>query len=342
VRFTTARLESLRQSFRISEQKVEYSRNFMNKIWNAARFALPELEGFRPDSNIPADLSAADRWILQKTHILIENCQKALEDFQFNYYADVLLRFFWHDFCDIYLELAKPAMKDKARRPAAQWTLHHVLDNVLRLMHPVIPFITEEIWARLPKSKADGKLLMLADWPAVKAEFKSRAQTAAQHPEIVDQLVGIVETIRTLKHEQGMGTKDTAKIAVRPDRTIAPYFEEILASRHIETLAHAEVTSLAPNAKAPANSVSMVIPNFEVYMEIDKPADPAAERARLMKERGEIESLLQRTRKTLGNEQYLAKAPADIVESAREKEAEYAERLNRLERRLVQLKGAAG
>ncbi len=330
VRFTLTSLESLRQSFRLSEQKVEYSRNFMNKIWNAARFVLPELEGFSPSSRPPAEPAEADRWILRQLNTLIKNCELALESFQFNYYADLLLRFFWHDFCDIYIELAKPALKDKVRRPAAQWTLHRVLDNALRLMHPVVPFITEEIWSRLPDS--DDKLLMLAAWPGQDLEFKAGGTAGA----IVDLTMPIIEAIRTLKHEQGMRTDERARIFIKADASLAPQWKRIVETGYLETLARAEVETLR-DERPPGKSVSIVIPHFTVYLALEKPTDPAAEHIRLSKEKETIEALLVKVRQSLENKDYLAKAPPERVDESRAKAKEYETRINRLAERIAQL-----
>jgi valyl-tRNA synthetase len=331
VRFTLTSQETLRQSFRMSPEKVEHGRNFMNKIWNAGRFALGELEGYAPSPEPPANRSMADRWILSRTDEVVEQATKALDRYSFSEYALLLEGFFWHEFCDTYLELAKPALKDPARRAAAQWTLATVLDRVLKLMHPVVPYITEEIWQRLPKPGSAGKLLMLEPWPKPSAGRDEAGRSMAVTLEVVS-------AIRTLRHETGIEAGETVTVAARAEATADPAaLAESLKLGYVETLCKAKLAVLPAGDAPPSPHVTIHIPGYSLFLALPKPADPAAEKARLEKELVAIQGLLEKRRATLANADFLAKAPRPLVEESRKAVADFEARLARHAERLAQL-----
>jgi valyl-tRNA synthetase len=330
VRFTLTEQETLKQSFRMSDDRVEHSRNFMNKIWNAARFALGEMGEYVPTATPPANRSLADRWIMGRLDSQVEGATSALENYRFSEYAGGLEDFFWNTFCDEYLELAKAELKDPARREGAQWTLCRCLDTLMRLMHPVVPFITEEIWARLPRAK-DAGLVMLADWPRPIGDKADREAAA-----IMDSGIAVIGAIRSLKHEQGLAYLDPSEIFVHPmDGGAEDRLNQVLKLGYIPHLTHANITVMK-NGEAPKPNSSTVVPGFSVYMAISA-ADTEAEKARLSKELAELESVLAKTRATLANENYVKRAPANVVEETRAKEADFAGRIARIKEKLGQL-----
>ncbi len=331
VRFALTSQESLKQSFRLTPDRVEHARNFMNKIWNAARFSLAELDGFNPTTDTPSKLTPADRWILDEAHFTTHTCTGMLERFEFNEYAGALERFFWGHFCDVYLELAKPALKDTARKAAAQWTLWKVLDTAMRLLHPVAPYISEEIWGRLPRPAGESTLLITAAWPKAPTSVGESTEYLQTRLSL-----SLVTTIRSLKHEMGLETRQAVEVAVLPEHG-GFQLPEIISLGYVTALSHATLTPVASAEAAPKPSISSVIPGFTVYLKIDKPADPAAEKARLMKEQDELQALLHKTRATLSNEDYLAKAPPALVAESRKKAEDFEARLIRLAERLRQL-----
>jgi valyl-tRNA synthetase len=344
VRFTLCSLETLRQSFRLAPDRVEHARNFMNKIWNAARFALGELGSTPPPASPPEGRSAADRWILSRTQDVIAEATASLERYAFNEYAALLERFFWHEVCDVYLELAKPALKDPARRDAVRWTLHRVFDSFLRLLHPAAPFITEALWQRLPRREAGDAPLMVQSWPAAEPALRD-----AEAADAIGICVNAVGAIRTIKHEAGLaGAGDVAATVHLERQETADRLEPILRSDEFRRLAGVAslvvsggtATSAAQGPGTPSGprpQVTSVIPGGLVRVFLPAPADPKAEKARLLKEQDQIQALLSRTRAALTNEDYLAKAPPELVEESRTKAAEYEARLTRLAERLRQL-----
>ncbi|MEK7766514.1 MAG: class I tRNA ligase family protein [bacterium] len=331
-RFALTRLETLRETIRVSEERVEHGRNFMNKLWNAARFTLGELEGFTPSAQPPANLSLADKWILSHAAFASDQATGLLARYEFGSYALLTEEFVWHSLCDTYIELAKPALKDAATRPAAQWTLWRVLDTTLRIMHPAVPFVTEEIWQRLPHLPPAAKFLMLESWPAGPA-FTDDAAKA-----LVGSAINVAEQIRALKHEQGLATNQEAEVAVLPaDPDAARQLTEALRLGYVQTLTRATVRVMTNGDAPPQPSVSAVIPGYTLHLKLEVPADPAAERQRLVKERDALQTLLNKTRGTLANADYLAKAPPALVADSRKKAEDYAARLARLAERLRQL-----
>jgi valyl-tRNA synthetase len=333
VRFALASQESLKQSFRLTPDRVEHARNFMNKIWNATRFALGELDGYAPSATPPAGRTVADRWIVTRAHAVAAEATRHLDQFEFNAYAGLLEEFFWHELCDVYLELAKPELKAGGeRRAAAQWTLATVLEIAMRLLHPVVPFISEEIWQRLPRPAGQAAFIMLAEWP------HGGAGDDPQAAALMGDALAITAGLRSLKHESGLATGDAAAGAARPaDAAAGTRLAELVRLGYLATLSRTTVTPLDAVATAPAPSVSTIIPGYTVYLALPQAADPAAERARFTKERDDLTGLLQRAKATLANAAYIAKAPPAVVEETRRKAADYEVRLVRLAERLGQL-----
>jgi len=330
VRFTLTEQETLKQSFRMSDDRVEHSRNFMNKIWNAARFALGEVGEYVATKEPPANRSLADKWIMGRLDGQIAKSTEALDNYRFSEYAGGLEDFFWNTFCDEYLELAKAELKDPARREGAQWTLCRCLDTLMRLMHPVVPFITEEIWGKLPHAGEAG-MVMLASWPKAAGDKDDREAAA-----IMDSGIAVIGAVRSLKHEQGLAYQDSAEIFVHPmDAGARQRLDRVLELGYVAHLTRAKVTVLESGG-APQPHTSAVIPGFSVFMSI-KAEDAEGERKRLAKELEELQSVLHKTRATLANENYVKRAPANVVEETRAKEADFSARIARLSEKLKQL-----
>ncbi len=344
VRFALVSQESLKQSFRLTPDRVEHARNFMNKIWNATRFALGEMDGYAHTAEPPAGRTVADRWIVTRAHAVAADATRLLEGYAFNEYAGLLEEFFWHEVCDVYLELAKPGLKDPTRRAAIQWTLATVLETAVRLLHPVAPFISEEIWQRLPHRRlavpapagsagTAGAFVMLADWPV---SGPIGDDPAAAH--LMSDALAIASGLRALKHESGLAAAEGVEATVLPaDPPARARLDELLASGYLTTMTRAKLAALAAGSEAPKPSVSGVIPGYTVYLRLPAAADPAAEKARLLKEQDELQALLNRTRTTLANSDYLTKAPPKLVEESRAKATDFEARLIRLAERLRQL-----
>jgi valyl-tRNA synthetase len=291
------------------------------------------MEGYRPADNPPDGRTPADVWIAARAAETAAEATKALEEFAFDRYAGAMERFFWNEFCDVYIELAKPALKDPGRREAVLWTLRHVLDLSMRLLHPVVPFISEEIWQRIPRATGDGKLLIRDPWPQPAPPKPDQERQAAP---IRDFVIPVAEAIRSLKHEQGRTPRQEAVVFILPNEGVRTGWRDADAA-YIKILCGAELRPIGRKAEAPRYNISTVISGLTLFLELPAPADPGAERARLTKERAELAQLRDRRNAELANSSYVAKAPAELVEETRLKVADYSARIARLEERLKQL-----
>jgi len=336
VRFTLTEQESLKQSFRMSEDKVEHGRNFMNKIWNSARFALGEMEVFSPSAEPPKDRSLADRWIVSRLQSVIESSTAALDNYWFNEYTGNLESFFWNEFCDDYIELAKPELKDPIRRPAAQWTLWKCLDTLMRLLHPVVPFITEEIWQRLPRPQGSTALLMLDTWPISDPKLLDRSTNGAEI--MMHNILQWVSAVREIRHEQNITPSAPIELQIKADSMSKIYWiKEALSAGYIQTLCRANITLLSEESVPPENSIATVVPEHTIYLLRGTKSNSPAEINRLIKERNELVTLLERIRIKLANTEYIRQAPKQLVEETKVKSVDYETRIARLSERLQQL-----
>jgi valyl-tRNA synthetase len=298
---------------RIADERLEASRNFANKLWNASRLVLSNLEGYEPGTGAPA-AGVADRWIRRRLGATVAEVRDALEKYRFNDAASTLYQFVWNDYCDWYLEIAKRSLyrpESPAARQATQHTLVTVLEETLRLLHPLMPFITEEIWQRLPH---EGESIMIAPYPKAATPPADAA---------VDRFVavgmGTVSAIRTIRGEMRIGPGVTLEVTVRPDGDDAAVFAEHRAL--IEALARATLV-LDPAATRPQGSALGVVGASEIYVALAGIVDTAAERQRLQKEIKRTADTIAFTRGKLERPDFVERAPAEIVEKEREKLAE--------------------
>jgi valyl-tRNA synthetase len=298
---------------RIADDRVEAQRNFANKLWNAARLVLSNLEGYDPRGDTaPAGLPG--RWIESRLHEAIAAVREALEAYRFSDAAGLLYQFVWSDFCDWYLEIAKGALyrpDDPAERNRVQHTLVTVLEATLRLLHPFMPFITEELWQRLPH---DGDTIMLAPYPT---GSRAGADPAAERDMAL--LMQAVTAVRTIRAEMRITPAHMLAVTVKA----APTDEARLRAHPglIEALARARVT-IDPGAVRPRASALGVAAQSELYVDLEGLVDLAAERQRLEKEIRRTADAIAFTRAKLARPDFIERAPAEIVEKEREKLAE--------------------
>ncbi len=312
-RFTLAALAAQGRDIRISDERVEGYRNFANKLWNAARLVLSNLEGYDPQGDLaPAGLPG--RWLESRLHATIHDVRAALDAYRFNDAAGAIYQFLWNDVCDWYLEIAKTALyraEEAAERQRVQHTLVTVLEATLRLLHPFMPFITEELWQRLPH---DGESIMVAAYP--------KASRTGADPEAERQmavLIQAVTAIRNIRGEMRISPAQTLSVIVK-----AAEGDEPLLSAHaglIESLARARVT-IDPRATRPRASALGVIGRSEIYVTLEGLVDLAAERQRLEKEIKRVGDAIAFTRGKLARPEFSERAPAEVVDKEREKLAE--------------------
>jgi valyl-tRNA synthetase len=306
-RFTLAALAAQGRDIRLAEERIEGYRNFANKIWNAARFVLANLEGYDPRLAREAPPALAERWIQSRLSGTIATVRTALRAYRFNDAANAVYQFLWHEYCDWYLECAKLTLyrsENPAEKARAQRTCATVLEATLRLLHPFMPFITEEIWQRLPH---DGESIMVAPFP--KASRKA-ADPAAEGE--MDLFMGIVTAVRNIRAEMRISPATTLAALLKPaDRETAGRLASLVPL--IQALARCEVT-VDPDAARPSASALAVVGPVECFVPLAGLVDLAAERQRLSKEIKKSEDEIRFLEERLARPEFLERAPAEVVE----------------------------
>ncbi len=335
MRYSLMVLSTEGQDLKLSESKFEMGRNFCNKLWNAARFAMMNLEDI-PDK-APADkfLNLADRWILNRLSHVTLNMREALDDFKFSVAAQTLYQFVWNEFCDWYVEAAKLHLNDKDNpeaRAATQHTLRRVLTDILKLAHPFLPFITEEIWGHLMPEEG---MLITSHYPKTeKPRFEDEADAFAA------VIMEPVEAIRNIRGESNVDPKRRIPLAIASfqDKHTAKFSEE--APRYVEHLARVDrlvSVSAGHEPEEIKKAATGVTQSQTTYIPYAGLIDIEAERARLSKEIARAESEIEAVDRKLGNESFTSRAPADIVKREREKKEEAEARLEKLRKALAAL-----
>lgn len=313
-------------------ERLEGARNFANKLWNASRFVLMNLEDFDPEGK-PGPYTLADRWITSRYQAVVADVTRFLEAYELGEAARVLYDFIWSEFCDWYIELAKPRLYGKTT-PEDRYTAQHVLSSVLKgtleLLHPFMPFITEEIWQHLP---GRGLTIMRAPWPSPRREL---LDTEAENEMAV--IMGITKAIRHIRSEMNVppGRKADVLLVV-PDGSVRDLLET--GMNYIRSLANAEIKIFPALDDVPENAAHAVTREAEVFVPLKGLIDVEKETARLRKELAAVEKDLARVRGKLSNPSFLSKAPPEVVEKEKAKEKEFATKQNAIKERLQMLAG---
>jgi valyl-tRNA synthetase len=326
-RFTLAALAAQGRDVRLSEERILGYRHFVNKIWNAARLVLMNLDTEEDKQGKERIYNLQDRWILTRLGRVSEEVAQALEDYRFNDAAGLCYQFVWHEFCDWYLEMAKQGLygEDEAVRESSKHIVQEVLMAALKLLHPFMPFMTEEIWQRLPSSQGS---IMVAKFPEA-SDFMIDEHALRE----MDLLMGVVTGIRTIRGEMNIPPSKKVNILIDvADREAADVLERNMA--HIQTLAKVEELSIASGVPKPEASATAVFGQNQVHVLLKGLLDFEEERKRLGKEVKKIEKDMQISQKKLSNSQFLAKAPAEIVEEVKEKVKTFSLKLEKLNQNL--------
>lgn len=319
------------QDIKFSEEKLASSRNFANKIWNASRFVLMNIgDDFVPGA--PVAESLADAWILSRLAELAARVDGGLRGFEFGETARSLYEFFWNEFCDWYIELAKPRLAvGGAARETVLRNLVFVLDSALRLLHPMMPFVTEDIWQRLPRTAEEAaSSLMVAPWPTGLEGYRNTAAEAA-----IAEFREVVVAVRAVRARYALSSKARLDVAVR--LADAQRSALVTLADDIRTLAGIGSLLVAADAAKPAHAVVTVTSSAEVYVSLEGLVDLAAERERVTKELAKVAEELARLKKKLGNEGFLAKAAPEIIAKDRARASELAAAAESLAAQLVEL-----
>jgi len=319
--------------------KFDIGRNFCNKLWNASRFAMMNLQGMEPGRFDAGRMKPVDRWILSRLASTIAEVTDAIEQYRFNEPINALYRFFWNELCDWYLEWAKPRMADEEDRPIAQAVLAFVLDQTLRLLHPFVPFITEGIFARLNEVAPQRDLGSLATAPAsealIVAAWPARLDEQID-PDIVRQMErvqGVIRQIREVRNRYTISPKDQLRASATGP---APSCAELAAHAALVCqLAGLEAFDVGADLAKPANAAAVVVEDLQVF--VHDVIDPQAERQRLDKQRQQIEGALRGVRAKLENPNFVERAKPEVVAQARQREVELTEQLQAVESHLAEL-----
>jgi valyl-tRNA synthetase len=311
-RFTLAALAAQGRDIKLSEERILGYRHFVNKIWNAARLVLMNLD---TEGNVEAEDSVhslPDRWILTRLGQVAEGISKAIEDFHFNDAAALCYHFIWHEFCDWYLEMAKPALygKDRNKKESTKVVAQMVLKGALKLLHPFMPFVTEDIWEKLPGTEGS---IMIARFPEASDYIKD--ENALKEMSL---LMGVITGIRNIRGEMNISPSKKVNILIdAAEKEEADFLSGNLV--HIRTLAKVEEATIASGIPKPEASATAVFGQNQIHVLLKGILDFREERKRLEKQIKKIEKDIDVSKRKLSNKGFLKKAPAEIVEEVREK-----------------------
>ncbi|NLH96152.1 MAG: valine--tRNA ligase, partial [Clostridiaceae bacterium] len=319
LRFALTTGNSPGNDLRFSTEKVEAGRNFANKIWNAARFVLMNFDEGVDFSRIDrSKLTTADKWILSRANTVVKEVTENLENFELGIALQKIYEFIWEEFCDWYIELVKPRLfdRDDPTRLEAQWVLNHVLGTAMKLLHPYMPFVTEEIYRYLIN---DDESIMISVWPVYD---ESLAFTRDEKD--MGLVMDAIKAVRNIKAEMNVPPSKKIKIIFVAGESEREILKD--GTKFIERLAGAsEIIIQADRAGVPDNAVTAVVSGAEIFVPLEDLVDIAKELERLGKEKENLEKELERVNSKLSNEGFVSKAPAKVVEEERAKKAKYSE-----------------
>ncbi|MFQ5904937.1 MAG: valine--tRNA ligase [bacterium] len=330
LRFTLTFLETQSQSFRLWEERCEMGRNFCNKLWNASRFILMKLDPeFTPlDIPVDAQLDLPDRWILSRLNRVAGTVTSCIEKYSFHEAASAVYDFFWHEYCDWYLELIKPRLSGRDKRLPLSIAVH-CLDWSVRMLHPIMPFITEEIWQRLPH---EGESIMTSGW----TEKNDFLLDSAAEGEFAF-LMGAIVAVRNIRSEMNLPPGKAVECIIScAERSQIELIESL--GDYIKRLANVSELDIGTGLKKPGASASAVIaPGVRVYIPLGEMIDVAVEKKRLSTEIGKIENELKKIEMQLADSSFASKAPPDVVEAARRKRDGWSDKVRMLKETLASI-----
>lgn len=344
-RFTLAAFAAQGRDIKLSEERISGYRNFCNKIWNAARFTMMNLEGFAPDNVVFEELalSETDEWILHRLNETADETGRALDEYRFNEAAMTLYQFTWNEFCDWYLEFSKQDLygTDPVRKATTQYILWMVLENLLRLLHPFIPFITEEIWQSLPKgercfSRGSGgdwsASIMLAPYPMKREDWNF--EDAAER---MSQIMEVISAIRTIRGEMEVPPSREINVLISASSQASEDLAKLFENK-IKALARVKELIIGQNLEKPENASVQPAGAFQIFVPLKGLVDVAEEEKRLLKEIAKLDKEVEIFSKKLENPSFIDRAPADIVEKEKSKLAEVTGKKALLEESLEKIK----
>jgi valyl-tRNA synthetase len=336
LRFTLTALAVQGRDVRLAEERIAGYRHFMNKLWNAARFCLQNLEGYEPlqADQTQLQLELADRWIRSRLQHIITAVDDALQRYAFNDAAHLLYHFVWHELCDWYIELAKPRLRGTGTlRLTAQHTLATVLEQTLRLLHPMIPFITEELWQHFPQASES---IVVAPYPTADAtQVDPEAETQVQ------LLMDVVNAIRTIRGEVRLAPSQRIEVLIRPaDTTQAALL--LQHADYLTTLATLQNLVVDTDVTRPEGAATAIVAGMDIYVPLAGLIDFAQEKQRLEKDLQKLRQELLQSETKLHNQNFLSRAPAAVVTKEKRVQAERQDKVERLQSALERLQQYMG
>jgi valyl-tRNA synthetase len=337
LRFTLAAFTAQGRDVKISEARIEGYRHFVNKIWNASRFSMMNLEDYTGEGGESTeDYTICDRWIKSRLNRAVADITQSLDEYRFNDAAGRIYQFVWHEFCDWYLEFVKPVLYGKGssgQRIAAQQTLLMVLKNSLKLIHPFMPFVTEEIWQKVA---ADEGSIVTSSYPVA-----DDIPVDEEAEYLIDTIMNITSSIRNIRGEMNIPPSRKLKVLISaPDDKLASEIAE--GKNYIVDLANLEELDVEKEPEEPKGVATGIVGSTKVYVFLEGMIDIAAEKARLNKDIKKIAGNFAAVSRKLNNEDFLKKASEDIIAKERAKFEELKERSMALEEALKRLEKIEG
>ena len=323
------------QDIRFSYKKMDAAWNFINKIWNASRYVIMNLGDMQNAPKLPAKdkWDLADRWILSRLNATIKQVTDQFESFDFGEACRCLYNFIWNDFCDWYIEMTKEKLNNgtEAEKADTKNILGYVLDQTLKLMHPIMPFVTEALWQDMPH---EGKSIMIADYPVVHDEFADE-----KSEEQMKRLIELITAVRNIRNEANAPMSKPVDLLIKTDDQAAA--DMLLANAdYIKRFCHPADLQIATDTQAPKLAMSGIVTGAEVYIPMAELVDLKEEQARMEKEITKLEKEVQRSEKKLGNEKFVNNAPEAVVAEERAKAVEWKQKLEAAQARLASLQNA--
>ena len=303
---------------RYRNERLEAARNFANKLWNAARFSLMNLEDYTAQSTITPEYQVADKWIKSRFSAISREVTDLMDRYELGEAARVIYEFAWNELCDWYIEIVKPRLYGKETaesRYGAQKTLAEIMASTMALLHPFMPFITEEIWQHLPH---EGETIMLSPWP-----LKDESEIDLKINEQMNLTIEVIRAIRNLRSEMNIPLGKKIEVIINANsKENYDYLTNTLS--YIQSLASIENINLTIGlSEKPSQAVTAVVHGIEIYLPLKGLVDIDKEIARLEKELAKMESEIKRIENKLANEGFVAKAPAEVIEKEKEKMVKY-------------------
>jgi len=323
-----------------ASERFDLGRNFANKLWNATRFLLLNMDGYTPGAVRLEELPIEDRWILSRLATTTAAVTEELEHYKFAEAARTIYDFTWSEFCDWYVEMSKGRLRDEANRPQAQRVLLGVLDAILKLVQPIMPFVTESIWQALaesaperglPTPTAAAESVVIAPWPMLPANWQDAAMETR-----MARMQELVRGVREVRNRYMVDPKTPLDVFVRCGAAVTADFEALRP--FIVLLAGVGRLECGPNTAKPKQSATQVHPDFEAYVSLAGLIDVAAEIKRLEKQLAEKTKHLQGSRAKLENANFVDKAPADVVQAQRDLVADMQNQIKAIEDNLKELR----